>query len=154
MTRKTLKRGDHIYVNYGGYTHHGIYCGNERVIHYGRGGKIREVSLSSFAQHHHVSVQKHHHSYPADRVISRANKRLGEKKYNLVFNNCEHFAAWCKVGKSRSRQVENPAKSVIKFISHHQTKVVKKVARESQKSLKAISKKTSSSFKKAIKSIF
>ena len=101
MTHKTLKRGNHIYVNRGGYTHHGIYCGDDRVIHYD-GGKIREVSLSTFAQNHHVSVQKHHHSYPADRVISRANKRLGEKKYNLVFNNCEHFAAWCKVGRSRS----------------------------------------------------
>ena len=154
MTGKTLKRGDHIYVNYGGYTHHGIYCGDDKVIHYGARSKVREVLLSDFAQKHHVSVQKYYHSYPAERVVSRAKKRLGEKKYNLVFNNCEHFAVWCKVGKSRSMQVENPVKSIIKLISHNQRKIVKKVARKSEKPLKVLSKSTQSTFKKVIKSIF
>jgi hypothetical protein len=32
--------------------------------------------------------------------------RLGEQRYNLVFNNCEHFAIWCKTGRHRSTQVE------------------------------------------------
>lgn len=27
-------------------------------------------------------------------------------KYNLVFNNCEHFAIWCKTGVHESRQVD------------------------------------------------
>ena len=30
---------------------------------------------------------------------------LAKKKYNLVFNNCEHFAVWCKTGISDSEQV-------------------------------------------------
>ena len=154
MTHKDLKRGDHIYANYGGYTHHGIYCGDGKVIHYGAKGKIREVSLSSFAQHHHVSVQKYDHAYPADRVVSRAKKRLGEKKYHLLFNNCEHFATSCKVGRSRCRQLENPAKAAVKLISHHQRKIVKKVARKPEKSLKILSKKAKSTFKKAIKRFF
>ena len=154
MTHKNLKRGDHIYANYGGYTHHGIYCGDGKVIHYGAKGKIREVSLSSFAQHHHVSVQKYDHAYPADRVVSRAKKRLGEKKYNLLFNNCEHFATSCKVGRRRSRQVEDIPQTTIKFVSHHGHKVVKKVVRESGKSLKFLVKKTTSTVHKTIKSIF
>jgi hypothetical protein len=33
--------------------------------------------------------------------------RLGEQNYNLLFNNCEHFAHWCKTGRHRSSQVEN-----------------------------------------------
>jgi hypothetical protein len=33
--------------------------------------------------------------------------RLGEQNYNLLFNNCEHFAHWCKTGRHRSEQVEN-----------------------------------------------
>ena len=154
MTHKDLKRGDHIYANYGGYTHHGIYCGDGKVIHYGAKGKIRKVSLISFAQHHHVSVKKYDHPYPADRVVSRAKKRLGEKKYHLLFNNCEHFATSCKVGRSRCRQLENPAKAAVKLISHHQRKIVKKVARKPEKSLKILSKKAKSTFKKAIKRFF
>jgi phage shock protein A len=38
-------------------------------------------------------------------VIHRAQSRLGERKYNLLFNNCEHFATWCKTGVSYSKQV-------------------------------------------------
>jgi len=33
--------------------------------------------------------------------------RLGEQNYNLLFNNCEHFAHWCKTGRHRSAQVES-----------------------------------------------
>ena len=32
--------------------------------------------------------------------------RIGEQKYNLLFNNCEHFANWCKTGRHRSLQME------------------------------------------------
>jgi hypothetical protein len=32
---------------------------------------------------------------------------LGEQNYNLLFNNCEHFAHWCKTGRHRSNQVED-----------------------------------------------
>ena len=30
---------------------------------------------------------------------------MGEEKYNLVTNNCEHFAMWCKTGEAFSGQV-------------------------------------------------
>ena len=33
--------------------------------------------------------------------------RIGEQRYNLLFNNCEHFANWCKTGRHRSSQVED-----------------------------------------------
>ena len=40
-----------------------------------------------------------------DAVIDRAEARIGEKAYNLVFRNCEHFSSWCKTGISNSEQV-------------------------------------------------
>jgi hypothetical protein len=40
-------------------------------------------------------------------TLRRAMGRLGEQNYNLLFNNCEHFAHWCKTGRHRSGQVEN-----------------------------------------------
>jgi hypothetical protein len=39
-------------------------------------------------------------------VVDRAERRLGEGGFDFLFNNCEHFATWCKTGNSVSRQVE------------------------------------------------
>lgn len=44
-----------------------------------------------------------------EETIRRARSRMGEKHYNLVFNNCEHFVMWCKTGKAVSKQVINAA---------------------------------------------
>ena len=44
---------------------------------------------------------------PANATLQRAQSRLGEQSYNLLFNNCEHFAHWCKTGRHRSAQVED-----------------------------------------------
>lgn len=43
--------------------------------------------------------------YSPEDTINRAKSRLGEEKYDLVKNNCEHFVMWCKTGKSISSQV-------------------------------------------------
>jgi len=40
-------------------------------------------------------------------AIKRAFARLGEKAYNLVFNNCEHFKNWVLHGEGSSKQVLN-----------------------------------------------
>ena len=44
--------------------------------------------------------------YSPEETVKRAESKLGEGKYNLVFNNCEHFAVWCKTGKHESSQVQ------------------------------------------------
>ena len=44
--------------------------------------------------------------FSADAVLIRAKSRLGESRFDLVYNNCEHFAAWCKTGLSNSRQID------------------------------------------------
>ena len=43
----------------------------------------------------------------AQTVCARAYSMLGEKKYDLVKNNCEHFSVYCKTGHKRSQQVES-----------------------------------------------
>lgn len=43
--------------------------------------------------------------YSPEETVQRARERSGESKYNLVTNNCEHFAIWCKTGISESHQV-------------------------------------------------
>lgn len=50
--------------------------------------------------------------YSNTETISRARSRLGETKYNLIVNNCEHFAVWCKTGISESHQVNKILKAL------------------------------------------
>lgn len=107
-----MAKGDHIYVDCGAYTHHGIDCGDGTAIHYigeRLKGVISRTSIDSFTSGKKVFV-RHYRTYDdSDLIITRAESRLGEDKYDLLFNNCEHFAAWCKTGKHQSEQVNRAA---------------------------------------------
>ncbi len=109
-----MARGDQIYVMRplmnieGGYEHHGIDCGDGTVIHYYKGGQVATVartSLETFARGNPVYIKSQPVSYVPDVVIERAESRLGEQQYELLTNNCEHFASWCKTGRNESRQL-------------------------------------------------
>jgi hypothetical protein len=105
--------GAHLLTPRRGYTHHGIYVGNGRVVHYAglyrslTRGPVEEVSLEEFAdgQTIHVKVGAAA-SYPAAMIVERARSRLGEDRYRITTNNCEHFCEWCLRGESRSEQIE------------------------------------------------
>ena len=49
--------------------------------------------------------QSGYNLFSPEETVERAKSRLGEDKYSLPFNNCEHFALWCKTGVSESHQV-------------------------------------------------
>ena len=111
-----MAKGDRIYVYRnlwqldGLYQHHGIDCGDGTVIHYRKPSEtIERTSLETFARGNPVYVveERGGFSYIPDAVVERAESRLGEHKYNLLFNNCEHFANWCTTGNNQSEQVSN-----------------------------------------------
>jgi len=106
--------GIHIYIKKVGYTHHGIYIGNNQVIHYSgfhefaKKGNISLTSLSEFSNENKIEI--YHSSllkgkkYSNDEIVQRAKERVGENNYNLLFNNCEHFANYCTHGDDFSMQ--------------------------------------------------
>ena len=109
-----MARGEQIYtirkfLNIDGvYEHHGIDCGDETVVHYRKGTEtIERTSKAYFTDGKKVYVKRYPLRYIADNVIQRAVSKLGERKYNIIFNNCEHFATWCITGVSYSQQVKN-----------------------------------------------
>lgn len=53
--------------------------------------------------------------YSPKETMERALSRVGEDKYNLLLNNCEHFAVWCKTGVSESYQVKRAINSLLGF---------------------------------------
>jgi hypothetical protein len=106
---KSLATADHLQVprRHGLFNHHGIDLGDGTVAHYLEGREILRSPLSEFSQGEVVSVMDHTDASPAGVTLRRAMGRLGEQNYNLLFNNCEHFATWCKTGRHRSVQVDS-----------------------------------------------
>ena len=105
--------GAHMVTPRRGYTHHGIYVGRSRVVQYGglshglRRGPVEEVSLSEFAQGCSIWVRKQESIwFDRNEVVRRARLRLGENRYHVLTNNCEHFCEWCVRGEHRSYQVD------------------------------------------------
>jgi hypothetical protein len=95
--------------------HYAIYLGNERgnprfIANITNGVQIiSERRLLDFMTKYQVTnIERFQGSIlKRKQVIKKALSRIGEKAYNLVFNNCEHFKNWVLYGESKSRQVEN-----------------------------------------------
>ena len=106
-----MAAADHLQVprQHGLFNHHGIDLGDGTVAHYLEGRAILRSPLEEFSRGQPLSVVGYNpDDCSAPRVtLRRAMSRLGEQNYNLLFNNCEHFAHWCKTGRHRSEQVEN-----------------------------------------------
>ncbi len=105
--------GAHLITPRLGYTHHGIYIGGGRVIHYSglchgfHSGAVEETTLEAFAEGRGWSVDTRRAARFGKReIVRRARSRVGENNYQIVTNNCEHFCAWCRSGEARSEQVE------------------------------------------------
>jgi hypothetical protein len=109
---QSLKPGTELIVDRLGYRHHGIYVGEGLVIHYAgwvdySSGLIETVTVEDFARRRPVRVGRvPSESQHGDDIVRRARSRLGERCYDVLRNNCEHFCNWCQVGESRSTQVD------------------------------------------------
>ena len=104
-----MAAADHLQVprQHGLFLHHGIDLGDDTVAHYLEGREILRSALDDFSQGQPVSVVPHTQCSPQGVTLRRAMSRIGEQNYNLLFNNCEHFATWCKTGRHRSGQVDS-----------------------------------------------
>lgn len=121
------QKGDHIRVKRRSlYYHHGIYVSDNEVIHFtGADGdsildwskcEVISTDLAQFSRGGRVEVREYTDAevvdlYPAEHIVAYAKSCMGEKGYNLLFNNCEHFANMCTLGHFRSKQVEDVIKS-------------------------------------------
>jgi hypothetical protein len=109
---RSLKPGTELIVDRLGYRHHGIYVGEGLVIHYAgwvrySRGLIETVTVGDFAGRSPVRVGRvPPESLHSNDIVRRARSRLGERRYDVLRNNCEHFCNWCQVGESRSTQVD------------------------------------------------
>ena len=128
-----LQPGDHIsYKRKLGYKHHAICVSVNKenhtysIIHYIGGlsqcSKCKSSGVGTGAsviqtQENFPSrypMYRYNHQNPFDRpeVINRAYQMLihSRERYNLLRNNCEHFANYCKIGDFKSRQADSARK--------------------------------------------
>jgi len=114
--------GDILYVNRGLYRHYGIYAGFSKVIHlaasngdFGKNIYVHEIDFDKFKNGDNcfvLEINENLYQYSKEETLDRARLKIGQKNYNLIFNNCEHFVYWCRTGKSKSRQVENTVRTI------------------------------------------
>jgi len=108
-----IPTGAHLVTPRGWYQHHGIYAGDGHVVHYSgychglHTGPVEEVSLEQFCAGRDFATRVHAGSrYTPTEIVERARSRIGEQRYDLLANNCEHFCEWAIMGQSSSVQVE------------------------------------------------
>lgn len=108
-----FKIGDHLVSPRNGYTHHGVYIGQGRVIHYSgladgfQSGPVEETSLANFHDGNTCTSVSHPRAkFFGQDVVKRANTRLKESSYSVFNNNCEHFCNWCIDDDHLSGQVD------------------------------------------------
>jgi hypothetical protein len=93
----SISIGDHLCVDKGLYSHHGLYIGGRDVLHYDN-GHVYTIKLDDFLGPQYWEIVDSPLIYEIDVAIQRGLSRLGESKYNIVLNNCEHFVIWCRGG--------------------------------------------------------
>jgi uncharacterized membrane protein HdeD (DUF308 family) len=95
------KRGELYACYFGSGFHLGVYIGNNEVVHYRDDSIVHRTSWEEFLRGREPQhwVYPDIKSAPVNVVIKTAIAQAGKKmKYNLIYNNCEHFAIYCKTG--------------------------------------------------------
>lgn len=116
-----LQAGDHIKVKRWGYSHHGLYVGEDEVVHFAgspterwRNARVKRESMGAFlAGATQFEILLYADITPRERrkAVKRALhvwRHEAHDTYNLFFNNCEHFATFCVLGEGKSEQVQSP----------------------------------------------
>ncbi len=119
---RVIRFGDHLSSPRTCYSHHGIFVGDDKVIHYSgfcngiSSGCIEVTSLKKFANGNDVFIVVHKkRKFNSKESVERARTRLGEDWYNVLLNNCEHFVYWCIMGEHKSKQIDE-AISLIAYV--------------------------------------
>jgi hypothetical protein len=58
-------------------------------------------------------VVRHDGARDPEAVVDHAAQQIGRGGYCVIWNNCEHFAGWCKTGVRRSGQVRRSVVSAL-----------------------------------------
>ncbi|XP_038568949.1 lecithin retinol acyltransferase a [Micropterus salmoides] len=89
---------------------------------------VRVDTLEDFAYGSNILVnhfdKMKNQAFPNEAVAKRAEKLIGAIPYSLLWNNCEHFATYCRYGSAASRQTEKFCECVKSIIRDQRSMIV------------------------------
>ena len=114
--------GDIVRVKLGQIYHYGVYLSDEEVIAFGMapvGGlpadgrdvcvvstDIQTFLCGNFLETGKPSFTERRRMRPREEIAAYARAKIGMRGYDLLRNNCEHFAYECAFGSKQSAQVD------------------------------------------------
>lgn len=138
---RRARKGDQLEFHRGWYSHWAVYIGNEEVIHLagdendGLNGNINpshafticgksfnkavvkrenvwKVVLDSKVEINNSKDRKCQPRSP-HKIVEEAIMKIGDIGYNVLWKNCEHFAAYCRYGVNWSEQADTFVGAVV-----------------------------------------
>ena len=118
----SCRPGDMIRIRLGSIWHYGIFVSESEVIQFGpppvsglrTDGEVTvcATDMDTFccggiAETAELDKAEAKTRIPPEETVRLARSRMGEGGYNLIHNNCEHFAHQCVFGIRRSNQEED-----------------------------------------------
>lgn len=117
------KKGDMVRVHCNEQLdHYGVYVSDTEVIQFGKNPSLRigvteadvcvlstdinEFRNGTYPEFADMSFSEKMKRFNPEKTVKLARERLGEGGYNIIHNNCEHFAYECVFGKKYSSQEE------------------------------------------------
>ena len=103
--------GDIVRVKVSFYYHYGIFVSESEVIQFGlpdnvtqRAEDVRVLAtdVGTFLNGGDIEVGITKTRHSPQKTVELARSRIGEAGYDILHNNCEHFATECALGKSQS----------------------------------------------------
>uniref|UniRef100_A0A8C5R2Z0 LRAT domain-containing protein n=1 Tax=Leptobrachium leishanense TaxID=445787 RepID=A0A8C5R2Z0_9ANUR len=104
------------------YSHWGVYVGDEKIVHViaeslVRGSVMKQL-VTVVADGNRYRVNNKYDKRCAPRkpkeIVKSADKEVGNlTDYNLLTNNCEHFATMMRYGKTFSDQVTDAEETAV-----------------------------------------
>ena len=127
------KKGDivRVLIN-NSYYHFGIYIGDDKIIQYGRANDafsvkqdavkvlitdVHEFIGNKFLEVAKLSLNEKLSRNNPEKTIELATARLEEAKYDLIYNNCEHFVYDCVFNKHISPQIDQARENVNQLLN-------------------------------------
>ena len=114
--------GDMIRIKINSIYHYGIFVSENEVIQFGlppvnirsltsQDAEVLSTDINTFSAGNIVEVgdmdrKEKKKARTPEKIVETARSRIGEKGYDLLQNNCEHFAYECVFGEKFSSGVD------------------------------------------------